>query len=384
MSVMNNIWLLFLIIALFACNTRSKDGKDPYCEFVDGAYTFDIDLRRTVSYQGNDFDFMYFDELMKEVNSYNAEFLLMRGLGFYFDDNVHAANDIVIEYSSLLRLPEVNKIESANLNLLTSLQAERVIYLVKTGASYDNAVVTSRNEILKQIKYSEYFASLDLDLDKDFASFNSSSELLLVLTRALYYKISRAVKLSEDKSIAANVWRDFIDHYAFTGDIALSSLEPNDVFARDFVNSLSVDSFLKVSVSKYKIPFPGGVPQIMNNSIYYGVDTSSFSNKILVAKNNYFKIRFPKFKNLVTNGYMTIKADMFADSLSLMDSINIRVHNLDSVRKDTIYRFKKSSYDSKFSSLIWLNEEAKYKIDFILGKDSVSYEVNNKLSISIN
>lgn len=384
MNEINNIYLLFLIIALFACNTRNKEGRDPYCEFVDGAYTFDIDLRRTVSFQGNDFDFMYFDNSMRKANSSDAEFLLMRGLGYYFDDSVNTTNDIVIGYSSLLVLPEINKIESSNLNLLTSLQAERVIYLVKTGSSFENALEMSRDEILRQIKNSAYFSSLDLDSSKVFGALSMNNELLLVLTRALSYKISMSVKLAEDKSIAANVWGDYIDNYAYTGDMALSSLEPNDLDARRFVNTLSTDSFLNISVSRYKIPFPGGVPQIMDNSIYYGVDTSSYFNRLAVVKNSSLKMNFPKCKNFVSNGYMTLKADMFVDSLNLKDSIRIRVHNIKRAKADTVYKFKRSSYDFKFSTLIWLREEAKYKIDFIFGRDSVSYEVDNKLSISIN
>lgn len=384
MSVLKNICLVVIVFALFSCNKKNKEGRNPYCEFVDGVYTFDLDLRRTICYQGSDFDFKYFDDSMRHTDFSDAKLILIKGLGFYSDENIHSVNEIEINYSSLFLLPNINKIKTSYLNILTTLQAQRVMCLVKLGDSYDDAVIKSKKEIFSQICYSDYFCSIHFDRETEFTSMSASSNLLIVLSRALSYYISESVKLSEDRRSIACVWDDYVESYASTGDMALSSLEPQNEEARRFINTLSENLSLKVSVSRYKVPFSGGIPQVKGDNIYYGVDTTSYVNKYNMVESSSLQVNYPSSKHFTCNGYISLNADIYVDSLNINENIFIKVFNLNKFMIDSVYTYKKSSYDSKFSTLIWLKEEAKYKVDFMFGKDSVSYEADNKLTISIN
>lgn len=372
------------MFSLFSCNTKNKEGRNPYCEFVDGVYTFDLDLRRTINYQGFDFDFKYFDDSMKKTNFSDAKLILIKGLGYYFDENIHSVNDIEINYSSLFILPQINKRMNSYLNILTSLQAERVMYLIKLGDSYDSAVLKSKEEIHSQMRYSDYFSSVNFDEEIEFASMSANSDILIILCSALSYSISKTMEFSGNKSLKACVWDDYIENYALTGDMALTSLVPKDKESTRFISFLSENPSLKVSVSRYDVPFSGGIPQVKGGSIYYGVDTTSYINKPKMVESSSLQVNYPSCKNFTCNGYISFNADICVDSLNINENIFIKVFNLNKFKIDTVYSYKKSSYDSKFSTLIWLKEEVKYKVDFMFGKDSVSYEADNKLTISIN
>jgi hypothetical protein len=279
MSKLVNVFVLFLIISLLSCNSRDKEGRNTYCEFVDGVYTFDLDLRRTLSYEGIDFDFKYYDDSMQEVLASEAKYVLLTGLGYYYDEKIHGTNDIEIHYSSIIPVPRVNKINNTFLNLLSTLQSERIIYLVNSGCSYTDANKSSHDEIINQLKSSSYFSSFNLDFDEEFCRMSIKSNLLTALTRALSYNINKSVENSLDKSIVANIWDDYILNFSMSGDLALSSLEPSDEESRSFINGLEADISLSASVSHYHIPFLGGRPQVKGNSIYYGIDTTSYLNK---------------------------------------------------------------------------------------------------------
>jgi len=379
MRIIKSIYLLFLFIITISCNSGDGIEKDPYCEFVDGVYTYDIDLRRTMSYQGVDFNFTYYNGQMQESNSSEARFVHLKGIGRYYDEKIYATNDIEIQYSSLIPLPKVNRLSNSYLNILTTLQAERVIYLMYNGLTYDKAMVESEDEIRQQIQSSEFFSLFKTSDEVDFNAISMNDEFLSVMTKSISDYIDNAVEIAEDKSIVESIWNEFILNYSQTGDMGLVNLEPKAGDEDRFNFYLDLNKSLKATVSQYQMPFSGGIPQVRSNKIYYGVDTNSYVARINNINDLTFRVNTPIYSEFNCNGYFNISADIYPDSLASIDDIRIRVRNMHKYKSDTIYTFPNNSFTDRFSSMIWLKENAKYKVDVLFGKDSLSYKIENKV-----
>ena len=383
MRVIRYIGVMFVLFIILSCNKSEGDGRDTYCEFVEGKYTFDIDLRRTVFYKGIDFDYNFYDENLEEVVSDEAKFVNLKGIGKFYNESAFDAVDVLVTYSSLFKLPDINRIEHVNLNLLTTLEAERIIYLGNSGNSYENARKQVKDEIYDQVISSNYFNSYDFNKNVDYCELDLNNPFLAAYTNHLANMVSLAVQEDTENRAIVDVWNEYVLNYAMTGDLALSTLVPVETDSHSLINNnYGRDSQrLRASVSRFGLPFEGGIPQIRNNRIFYGVDTSSYKNKHIGLDTMHFRVYSHKYKRFRCNGYIDISADVYSDSLNYSENLEINVKQLRSNRKDTTYVFDRNELGSHFSTLLWLNKDADYQVSLVYGRDSLSYEVENRLKM---
>lgn len=352
--------------------------RDTYCEFVSGVYTYDIDLRRTLSFQGLDFSYKYYDEYMREGSTDEAKFVHFNSIGRYYDEDVYKRNGVKIKYSSLISLPNCNRVVNSYLNILTTLQAERVLFLVKNGMDYDTAKEKSHIEIINQIKSSSYFSLFMSSKDINFTNIDISNELIYNMTKYVSLSVNRIVDLSISDSSEDSVWDEFVMQYSTTGQMDLANIEPN----MDDPN-IYVDAYqsLKVTIAQYHIPFVGGVPLLKGDKIFYGIDTTTYVGKRESIADRNLIVRSPIYKEFECNGYFNINAYVRLDSLNSSEDICVRIDNKNSNKSDTTYIISNNTFVDRVSSVIWLSENSKYKVDLIFGKDSISYEVYNKIDL---
>lgn len=366
---------------LTSCGGGGSINKNPYCEFVDGNYTFDIDLRRSMFFIGKDFEYDYFSDEMKECRVDDAEYVRFKAIGHYYDENVREEENVEIYYSALIKLPEENSINECSLNIFTTLEAERVIYLVRSGYGYDEAIKIVQKEIWEQLNDSGLFSFYDFLNVRAFGDLNIDDECLNSLTAYFSKLIFNTTMVVEDKTLCSSVLVDFVNCYATTGDLELSTFNL-DVFSKinpDILSLTAEELLLKISIAHYKIPFDGGVPHIYKGRVFYGVDTSSFNTSLAFHPDSKVSLFWPRYKNFTCNGYFDLQGSFSIDSSNVDQEINIAIKNELRQTTDTTFYLKKDMRKENFSQTIWLEKEGKYNVIVSYGGDEIDLNVHNVL-----
>lgn len=379
--------LYFLGILLFlisSCGGGDSIKKNPYCEFVDGQYTFDIDLRRSLFFVGKDFEYEYYTQDMKDCRVEDASYVMLKAMGHYFDENVRDEENVDIFYTSLIELPAKNRVNDGTLNILTTLEAERIIYLVRSGYSYTEAKELVKEEIWNQLKESGLFSYYDFLNVKAFEDLNIDDECLKSLTAYFSKMIINTCMVVEDKTLCGSVLIDFINNYATTGDLELSTFNL-DVFSQvdsDIFSLSGEEILLKSSIAYYKIPFDGGVPHIHNNVVYYGIDTSTFNNLLNFPEYSKLSLHWPKYKSFTCNGYFDLHGKFVTDSINKDEQIEIIITDVAKKTVDTTISISKDLRKCDFSKTLWIEKEGKYQITVKHGDRQIDLDVNNLLDYS--
>lgn len=376
------IWGLIILIAS-SCGGGDSLSKNPYCEFVDGQYTFDVDLRRSMFYVGKDFEYKYYTSDMEECRVDDAAYVKLKAVGHYYDENIREEENVEIFYSSLIELPDANRINDCSLNIFTTLEAERIIYLVRSGYSYAEAQKQVEEEIWNQLKESGLFSFYDFMNVKDFKDLEIDDDCLASLTAYFSKLIYNTTMVVEDKSLCSSVLLDFVNNYAVSGDLELSTFNL-DVFSKidtEFFTFSGEKMLLKTSIAYYKIPFQGGVPQVHEGRIYYGIDTATFENNLKFKETSKISLIWPKFKDFTCNGYVELHGLFETDSLYNENQIEILVKDLKKKSIDTTIRVYKDVKKHGFSEILWLEKEGKFEITVRYGDEEIDLNVNNKLEL---
>lgn len=378
------LFLGITAIMLFSCGGGERLGKNPYCEFVDGNYTFDIDLRRSMFYVGKDYEHIYYNSEMEECGVDDAAYVKFKAMGNYFDESIHEEEEADLFYSSIVKLPEENSISECTINILTSLETERLIYLVKSGYSYDEAKKMVKEEIWKQLKESGLFAHYDFLNVQAFEDLNISDDCLKSLTSYFSRIIMQAARVVEDKSMCSAILYDFIESYAMSGDLDLATLN-KDLFSNVDTEIFSLnaqDMLLKYSVAYYNMPFDGGIPHVNEGKIYYGIDTSTYKNKLVIPEDADLILSYPEYGRFTCNGYVDVRGMLNVDTLNTEIPLEIIVNN---TKEKTIYSSEVISIDSRspyFANTVWIMKEGEYDVVVKYEDHEISIHVVNKLTFN--
>lgn len=384
-GVVQFLFFGIVILMLNSCGGGENIGKNPYCEFVDGEYTFDIDLRRSMFFVGKDFEYDYYTSEMKECKVEDATYVRLKALGHYFDENIHEEEDVDVFYSSLMELPEENKVIDRTLNIFTTLETERIIYLMRSGYSYQESKDLVYKEIWEQLKESGFFAHYDFLNVQAFEELNIDDDCLKSVTSYFSKVILNAAMVVDDKTLCSTVLIDFVNNYATTGDLELHQFN-QDVFSKvdsDIFTLSGEEMLLKYSVTYYNIPFDGGVPHIHKGGVYYGVDTSSFKKALSSSKNASLTLSWPRYESFTCNGYVDLQGMFVVDSLYTDKTVQIVVKDVEKNTIETTITLTKDSKNSLFAETVWLERQGRYEITISYGKEQISLNVNNLLDFSL-
>ncbi len=372
------------VIMFLSCTGGEELGKNPYCEFVDGNYTFDLDLRRSIFYMGKDFKYIYYNTQMEECRVDEASYVKLMALGNFFDESIYEEEDANLFYSSIIKLPKENYINECTINILTTLETERIIYLVKSGYNYDESKKLAGEEIWRQLKESELFEHYDFLNVQAFEHLNIGDDCLKSITSYFSKLIIQATELSEDNSIYSDVLYDFIENYAMSGNLELSSLN-KDFFSNidtEIIPANSQEMLLKYSVAYYSMPFDGGIPYINESKIYYGIDTSTYNNKLLFTEKEDLKLSYPKYQDFICNGYVNISGTLNIDSVKTKRCLEVIVKDINEKRTYYSNTINVDSEKPFFATTIWLMKEGEYKIVVKYGAKEIILNTVNQLSFN--
>lgn len=199
---------LFLAIITFSCDNDENNSPDEYTTivaningvvqkgpFTSGSSITIQELSDSFSPNGTIYETVTNDDFgTYSLNStINSNYIEVITRGFYFNEvsgNLSSAN------LTLRSLVKVNEEIASNINILTTLSRDRIIYLVnEEGLTFDNAQIKAKEEVLTIFKITN--TSSISDFDKMDLSKNTESDAILIAISSILQGENSVAELSE-------------------------------------------------------------------------------------------------------------------------------------------------------------------------------------------
>lgn len=351
---------LLMLCALFAGCSKDGDGDNGgvtsktiggYVQkgpFVTGTSVQVQELDNSLNPKGTSFETQITDDfgafsLSSKIGSTYVEIIAD---GAYFNEITNEVSGARIKLRSIVKVAEN---QSANINVLTTLQTPRLRTLLSQGVSFDDAVTQSRTEVLKAFNIT---LSGVQSFDKMSIVGSGADNAVLLAVSAIMQQGRNAGELTEFISKVANDISDngTLDTQALKDAILASSSAVDPIEVRKNLieryntlghSNIEIPDFYDYLDSDGDGKLNGDTPYLRLDTDYYEVSAQNQSLEILYASNTNLTFDIPSGNNWLrkdtgksTNNKLVLTIDQ--NTLLQDRSVDITLRTSDNSLSETI------------------------------------------------
>lgn len=246
----SSILAISFSVILAACNSGGGDSGEVNTDytvtgaiqkgpFISGSQVIISELDRNLNPKGNTYIISTINDLgeFSLGSKIKTKIVEINANGYFMDE---ITGNLSTSTSSLSTIADLSVDQHPTVNILTTLQKSRIIQLIKSGLSYEEAEIQSRKEVLAVFGINTNASNINALYSMDMEG-STDSDAILVAASAIFMQMSNAEAAKNSTSAPAEL-TNFINTIA--ADLTADGYLDNSIIKSN-LSQASIDINLK-------------------------------------------------------------------------------------------------------------------------------------------